>query len=178
VDSFELNKIVAAVLIALLAAMVACLLGDAIIAPVRLSKNAYLVDVHESTGPEPLEGEKPLPLIEPLLAKADPANGEKVFKKCLACHTVGKGEPHKVGPNLWNIVMNSMAHETNYAYSEAIKGKKDKWTYENLNKFLHKPREFAPGTKMTFIGIANDQERADLIMFLRQQSDSPEGLPG
>jgi len=178
VDSFELNKITAAVLIALLAAMIACLLGDAAVDPKKPINNAYVVEVQEDASSSTAANqEKPLEPIGPLLAKADPANGEKVFKKCLACHTISKGEPHKTGPNLWNIVMNHMGHEADFAYSGAIKSKKEQWTYENLNKFLHKPREFAPGTKMTFIGISNDQERADLIAFLRKNADSPVPLP-
>lgn len=176
-DSFELNKITAAILIALLVAMIACLVGDAVISPDKPLKNAYVVEVQESTAASSDPQEKSLQPIEPLLAKADAANGEKVFKKCLSCHTAGKGEPHKTGPNLWNIVMNHIGHEVTFAYSDALKSKKEQWTYENLNKFLHKPREFAPGTKMTFIGVANDQERADLIAFLRQKADSPVALP-
>ena len=176
-DSFELNKITAAVLIALLVAMIACLVGDAVVHPEKPLKKAYVVEVQENTTTISDKEEKALQPIEPLLAKADVMNGEKVFKKCLSCHTVGKGEPHKTGPNLWNIVMNHIGHEANFAYSDALKSKKEQWTYENLNKFLHKPREFAPGTKMTFIGVANDQERADLIAFLRQKADSPVALP-
>lgn len=176
-DSFELNKITAAVLIALLVAMVACLLGDTVVAPQKLLKNAFVVEVQEDTAATEANQEKPLTPIEPLLATADALNGEKVFKKCLACHTVGKGDPHKTGPNLWNIVMNHIGHEADFAYSEALKSKKGQWTYENLNKFLHKPREFTPGTKMTFIGISNDQERADVIAFLRKNADSPAPLP-
>jgi cytochrome c len=176
VDSFELNKISAAVLIALLVAMIACLVGDAVVHPEKPLKNAYVVEVKEGNSSASAE-EKSLAPIEPLLVKADVVNGEKVFKKCLSCHTAGKGEPHKTGPNLWGIVMNHIGHETGFAYSDALKSKKEQWTYENLNKFLHKPREFAPGTKMTFIGVANDQERADLIAFLRQKADSPVALP-
>lgn len=176
-DSFELNKILAAILISLLVAMIACLVGDAVVRPEKPLKNAYAVEVQESTVASADNQENPLQPIEPLLAKADVVNGEKVFKKCLSCHTVGKGEPHKTGPNLWNIVMNHIGHEADFAYSDAIKSKKEQWTYENLNKFLYKPREFAPGTKMTFIGVANAQERADLIAFLRQKADSPVPLP-
>lgn len=157
--------------------MVACLLGDAVVDPQKPLKNAYVVEIQEDASMATANQEKPLTPIEPMLAKADPINGEKVFKKCLSCHTVGKGEPHKTGPSLWNIVMNHIGHEAGFAYSEALKSKKEKWTYENLNKFLHKPREFAFGTKMTFIGISNDQERADLIAFLRKNADSPAPLP-
>ncbi len=177
-NSFEFNKIAAAVLIALLVAMVASLIGEALVSPSKLEKNAYVVDVSAVSAPSSdSEKEKPLASISPLLAKANPANGEIIFKKCKACHTVEKSEPPKMGPNLWGIVMNKIAHAADYAYSAVIKEKGGQWDYENLNHFLHKPREFAPGTKMTFIGIASDQDRADLIAFLRQKADTPAPLP-
>ncbi len=177
-NSFEFNKIAAAVLIALLAAMLASLLGDALVSPSKLAKDSYVIDISSiSTSSDTSEKEKPLTPIGPLLAKADPAEGAKIFKKCLSCHTIGKGEPHKVGPNLWGIVMNKMAHEEDFSYSSAMKSKDGHWDYESLNHFLHKPREFVPGTKMTFIGLPNDQERADVIAFLRQHSDNPAPLP-
>jgi cytochrome c len=179
VNSFEFNKIAAAVLIALLVAMVASLIGDALVSPSKLEKNSYIVDVSAvSTSSDLSENEKPLAPIGPLLIKADVANGEKIFKKCVSCHSIEKSAPHKIGPNLWGIVMNKIAHAVDYAYSAAIKDKDGHWDYENLNKFLHKPREFAPGTKMTFIGLATDQERADLVAFLRKKADNPAPLPG
>ncbi len=170
-DGFELNKIAAAVLISLLVAMVSSLIGDALVHPKKAEKDAFLVPVEETVSPstEP----KALAPITPLLASADVANGEKVFKKCISCHTIGKGEPAKTGPNLWGIVGAAIGHMADYVYSSALKDKKGQtWTFENLNHFLHKPREFAPGTKMTFIGISNDKERADLLAYLRMQSDT------
>jgi cytochrome c len=177
VDSFELNKIMAAILIALLVAMIACLFGDAVVVSDKLLKNVYVVDTQEDSSAVAANQEKSLTVIEPMLASADVINGEKAFKKCLSCHTVGKGEPHKTGPNLWNIVMGYIASDQTFAYSDALRSRKEQWSYENLNKFLYKPREFAPGTKMTFIGISNDQERADLIAFLRKNADNPVPLP-
>jgi cytochrome c len=175
VDGFELNKVAAAILISLLVAMVSSLIGEGLVHPKKPETMAFLVPVEETSSPA--SEEKALVNITPLLATADVANGEKVFKKCISCHTIGKGEPAKTGPNLWGIVGAAIGHVTDYVYSAALKDKKgNTWTFENLNHFLYKPREFSPGTKMTFIGIADDKERADLLAYLRMQADSPAPL--
>ncbi|MCX7338623.1 MAG: cytochrome c family protein [Alphaproteobacteria bacterium] len=177
-DGFELNKIVAAVLIALLLAMISSLVGEAFVHPEPLKTNSFGVAIPNGISASgPLQIENILRPIGPLLAKANPADGEKVFKKCISCHTIKKGAPHKAGPNLWDIALSPITRSADYAYSDALRSKKGDWSYENLNHFLAKPREFAPKTKMTFIGISNDQERADLVAYLRQQSDSPKPLP-
>ena len=178
VDSFELNKIAAALLIALLVAAVANQISKSLVYPIYLEQKSYHVEITDQQTPFPSEAKsEPAKDITPLLAKADIANGEKVFKKCTTCHTVAKNQSAKIGPNLWNIVLAPIAKATDYVYSTALKGKTGNWTVENLNQFLHKPREFAPGTKMTFIGVTNDQERADVIAYLRQQADTPAPLP-
>lgn len=177
-DSFELNKIAAAFLIALLVAAVSNQISKILVHPVDAEKKSYHVEISEHQGSLPLETKSEIATdITPLLAKADVVNGEKVFKKCVTCHTVAKGQSAKIGPNLWNIVMAPIAKAADYVYSAALKGKTGTWTVENLNQFLHKPRVFAAGTKMTFIGLANDQERADVIAYLRQQADTPVLLP-
>jgi cytochrome c len=112
-----------------------------------------------------------------LIAAADPAAGEKVAAKCKACHSFGKGEPNRVGPNLWGVVGGPSAHKDDYSYDDAIKNLKITWTFENLDKYLTSPKAFAPGTKMTFPGLPKAQERAALLRWLRDQSDSPVPLP-
>jgi cytochrome c len=112
------------------------------------------------------------------LKTADAAKGETISKKCLACHDFTKGGPNKVGPNLWNIVGSKPAEVPGYAFSDAMKAREDKpWTYEALDAFLAGPRADVPGTKMTFAGLPKPQDRADLIAWLRQQSDQPVPLP-
>lgn len=172
----EFNKIFASILIALLCMQVFSLLSEGLVHPVNLKQNILGIDggaaVASSGG-----AEKPLEPVSPLLAKASAESGEKVFKKCLQCHTIEKGGAHKTGPNLWGIVMNVVAHAADYAYSQAMKTHGGKWDYEALNAYLYKPREYIKGTKMSFAGLSEAKDRADIIAYLRTQSDSPAALP-
>ena len=121
------------------------------------------------------EAEKP---IEFYLAKADPAKGEQVFNKCMACHTAAKGGPNMVGPDLWGVIGEPIAQgKAGFAISDALKKVGGTWNWDNLSKWLTSPKAFAPGTKMTFAGISNPQDRADVIAFLNAHSDSPLPLP-
>ena len=112
-----------------------------------------------------------------LLAVADPAKGEKGFKKCAACHTVGNGGKNKVGPNLWNIVNRPIAAVDGFGYSDAMAGLEGAWDFERLNAFLSDPKGDVPGTKMAFRGITKDGARADVLAYLRSLSDAPADLP-
>jgi cytochrome c len=118
--------------------------------------------------------EEPLPV---LLAKADPAKGQASAKKCGACHTFEKGGANKVGPNLYGVVGRAMASHEGFNYSAALKGKGGTWGYEELSAFIHNPKQAVPGTIMAFAGVAQAQERADLLAYLRTMADSPVPLP-
>ncbi len=123
-------------------------------------------------------GPAALPPVGPMLASADPKAGEAFAKTiCLICHTVNEGGPAIIGPNLYNVVGGPHAHMTGYAYSAAMKGKSGPWNYEELNRWLYKPSEYAPGTKMAFPGIPNAQLRANVIAWLRSLSPDPQPLP-
>jgi cytochrome c len=115
--------------------------------------------------------------LSALLASADPADGEKVFKKCKACHTPEQGGPNRVGPNLWNVVGGPKAAHEGFSYSDAMKGLGGDWTYADLDAYLTKPKDFAPGTKMSFAGLKKPEDRAAVISYLRTLSDSPKPLP-
>jgi cytochrome c len=121
------------------------------------------------------EAEQP---IANLLAAADPAKGEAQFKKCSACHTINKGGANGTGPNLWGVAGAPIGkHAAGFPYSPAIAGKGGNWDWEALNHWIKSPREFAPGTKMTFAGIGKAEDRANLLAWLNTQSDSPMPLP-
>lgn len=120
------------------------------------------------------EAEKPIAFF---LASADPAEGAKVFKKCGACHTDSKGGPNGLGPNLYGVVGKSIPHLPGFAYSDALKSHGGTWDWETLNQWLKSPRDFAPGTKMTFAGLSKPEDRAAVIVYLNSMSDSPLPVP-
>jgi cytochrome c len=123
-------------------------------------------------------GEQPEADLGTLLAAATPDAGAKVFNKCKACHSIEQGGPNKVGPNLWNVVGGPKAHMEGFAYSTALAGMHDqKWTYENLNAFLTNPKEYVPGTKMTFAGLKDPEQRADVIRYLAANTQNPPPFP-
>ena len=119
-----------------------------------------------------------MPDVAALLAAADPAAGAKAIKKCTACHSLDKGGKHKIGPNLWDLIGRPIASAEGYNYSSALEAKSgESWSYDNLDGFLAKPKEWAPGTKMSFAGLKKPGQRADLIAHLRGLSDTPAALP-
>ena len=164
-DSFEFNKIAAGVLVSLLVAMVGSLVSDSAVHPHKLEKNilGLVAGTEVSQG---ADEKKALDPITPLLASASIEKGKEISKKCAQCHTFDQGGPIKTGPNLWGIVGNKFAHMVGFAYSNGLKSKEGTWDAEELNKFLHKPKDYIPGTKMVFVGINKDKDRADLIAYL------------
>lgn len=100
-------------------------------------------------------------------AEGDVKKGEKVFKKCVACHTVSEGGKNKVGPNLWNIVGAKAAQKEGFKYSDALKNADIVWNEENLDKWLTKPKKFVKGTKMVFVGLKKEKDRVNIISYLQ-----------
>jgi cytochrome c len=176
-NSIELNKIVGAVLLGGFVLLLSSILAKNLVQPQHAGTTA-MVAPHEGgeAAPAPTAEDTLEPVI-PLLATADLEAGETAFKKCATCHTIEKGGANKVGPNLWGSVGAPHAHAEGFNYSEALKSKPGSWDYESLNAWLHSPKTYAPGTKMTFAGIKKVEERANLIAWLRTQSDSPLPLP-
>lgn len=174
----EFNKIFAAILIAGIIAMLGGFVAKQLVHPHKLEKDAFAIEAAEDAGaggPAAAAGPEP---IMAMIAAADAAKGEKLSKACAACHTFTKGGPAGVGPNLWGVVGGPKDHMPGYAYSGALLevGAKN-WTYEELNKFLYKPKAYAPNTKMGFAGLKKGEDRAALIAWLRNQADAPKALP-
>src|SRR6266581_9635206 len=177
-DSFELNKVLGAILGTCLVLLVTNFTASALFAPKPLEKPGYEIAVKE----EPQGGGKeaapaPSEPIEKLLQTSSVEKGAAAAKKCAACHTFEKGGPNRVGPNLFGIVERARATEAGFNYSAAMKGKGGKWTYDDLNKFIANPKGYIPGTAMGFAGVPKDSERADVIAYLRTLADSPVPLP-
>lgn len=165
----EFNKIMGAVVMALLIAMLAGFTAEKAVSPRHLEENAYKVEgvIAASASAAPAAPAKAAD-ITALMASADVARGETLAKACAACHSFNQGGPNKVGPNLWGVVGSHHAHLGDaYAYSAAMKAlSAEKWDVDHLNQFLFNPRAGVPGTKMAFAGIKNDQDRASLIAYL------------
>jgi cytochrome c len=144
-------------------------------------KPGYIIEGEEVASAEGAKEEAPAVPIADLLAKADPAKGEQLFKKCASCHTAEKGAGNKVGPNLYGVVGRQIAHLGDFGYSAAMKGfsegGKQAWNFDHLNHFLTAPKKYVKGTSMGFAGDKKDQERADIIAYLNSKSDSPLPLP-
>ena len=176
-DSLKFNKIAAALLSSILLIMMFGKIGNFLVNPNTDVSNAYPIEVPETNTAEAKE-EKEV-IIEPitaLLATANLESGLKIAKKCVACHGFDAGGPNKIGPNLYDIV-NKDQGKADYAYSKVLAALNGKWTYEELNKFLYKPKLYSKGTKMNYAGLSKTKDRANLIAWLRTKSDNPVPLP-
>ncbi len=177
-SGLELNKVVAAVLVAGLVGMVTGNLADILYQPNINAKHGYTIAVTEeapvASGAEVIEVKVD---IIALLSKANVDNGANLIKKCSICHDFTKGGPNRVGPNMWGIVGNKKAHRDDFVYSKALATKGGTWIYEDLYHMISKPSSFLPGTKMNFIGFKKPEDVADVIAYLRTLSDNPVPLP-
>jgi cytochrome c len=177
-NSFELNKILGAILGTCLIMLALNIGAGAIFAPEKPAKPGFNIAVKEGgEGEKAGAAKEPEQPIETLLAKASIEKGQTAAKQCQACHTFEKGGPNRVGPNLWNIVNRPRASEAGFNYSAAMKSKGGNWSFDELNKFLANPRGYVPGTAMTFAGMSRAEQRADIIDYLHTLADNPVPLP-
>jgi cytochrome c len=177
-DSFELNKILGAVLGTCLILLITSFTASAIFTPAIPAKPGFAIAVKtEAPAASKEAAAAPSEPIEKLLQTASVEKGAAAAKKCQACHSLEKGGGNKVGPNLWGVVDRERASVPGFNYSAAIKAKGGKWTYDELNSFITNPKGYIPGTAMGFAGIQKDSERADVIDYLHTLSDTPVPLP-
>jgi cytochrome c len=178
-DSFEINKILGALLGTCLVLLAVHIASGAIFAQPVPAKPGYVIEVKQEQPAQPGGGAAPaghVP-IENLLASASVERGTQVAKQCELCHNLGKGQGNKIGPDLYGVVGRQVASEADFNYSAPLKAKGGTWTFDALDTWLTNPRADVPGTLMTFAGLSNEHQRADVIAYLNSNSDHPLPLP-
>ena len=179
-DSFELNKIIGAVLLVALLVIGIGKVSNLVFKVNKPEKSNYKVELDIETAEtkgdeEPVQRE--IVDIAALLSTGDLAHGEKVFKKCSACHSIKSGGGNKIGPALYNVVGRKVGVLDDYKYSKALAEYEKNWSFEELNGFLLKPKDWIKGTKMAYAGLRKEKDRASVIKYLNQNSDNPLPLP-
>ena len=178
-DSFELNKIIAAVLMVALLVIGLGKIADGVFHVKKPKNPGYQVEIESQLVSETSQITEAVEKIDinSVMALGDIASGEKIFKKCAACHSINKGGKNKIGPALYNVVGRAVGGVVDYKYSKTLASYNKEWTFEELNGFLTKPSSYLKGTKMSYAGLRKDKDRASVIKYLNQNSDSPKLLP-
>ena len=178
-DSFELNKIIAAVLMVALLVIGLGKIADVAFEVKKPTNPGYKVEGQVQLASSSSSATKVIEKIDiaTVMAQGDVTNGEKIFKKCAACHSINKGGPNKIGPALYNVVGRKVGGVADYKYSKALASYGKKWSFEELNGFLIKPAKYLKGTKMSYAGLRKETDRASVIKYLNKSSDNPKPLP-
>ncbi len=178
-DSFEINKIVAAILMVALLIIGIGKISNIVFHVDKPEKPGYVVEVEQAVNSTSTETEVTEQKIDiaALMALGDVSSGEQIFKKCAACHSIVKDGKNKIGPALYNVVGRKVGGVSDYKYSKALAGYDKSWTFEELNGFLLKPAKWIKGTKMAYAGLRKEKDRASIIKYLNKNSDTPKPLP-
>ena len=178
-DSFEINKVIAAILMVALLIIGLGKISEVVFHVEKPETPGYSVEVDQITTAVASANETTEKVVDiaALMSMGDVASGEKIFKKCAACHSIVKGGKNKIGPALYNVVGRKVGAVSDYKYSKALAGYEKSWTFEELNGYLIKPAKWIKGTKMAFAGLRKEKDRASVIKYLNQNSDSPLTLP-
>ena len=181
-DSFELNKIIGAILLTALIIIGIGKFADILFHVDKPEKSAYKIEGLDSldnntssTEVKKVEVEKVD--ITQLLAMGNISHGEKVFKKCSACHVIADGGKNMIGPNLWSVIGRKAGSVSDYKYSKAMIAYGKEWSFEEMNSYLIKPQSYVRGTKMAFAGLRKEKDRASVILFMNSKSSNPKTLP-
>ena len=178
-DSFELNKIIAAVLMVALLVIGLGKVADSVFHVKKPKNLGYQVEVESKLTSGTSQTTEVVEKIDiaAIMALGDAVSGKKIFKKCAACHSINKGGKNKIGPALYNVVGRAVGGVDDYKYSKALASYGKEWSFEELNGFLKKPASYLKGTKMSYAGLRKEKDRASIIKYLNQNSDSPKLLP-
>ena len=178
-DSFELNKIIAAILMVVLLVIGLGKITDVAFHVKKPENPGYKIEVESQLVSGTSQATEMVEKIDiaAVMELGDFASGEKIFKKCAACHSINKGGKNKIGPALYNVVGRAVGGVNDYKYSKALASYGKDWTFEELNGFLIKPSSYLKGTKMSYAGLRKEKDRASVIKYLNQNSDSPMLLP-
>ena len=180
-DSSEINKIIAAVLLTALIIIGIGKFTDILFHVEKPKESAYKIEGLEVASTS-ASSDKVMKVVEAvdikaLLAMGDIGHGEKVFKKCTACHQIAAGGKNMIGPNLWSVIGRTAGSVADYKYSKAMVAYGKEWTFEEMNSYLIKPQAYIKGTKMAFAGLRKEKDRASVILFMNSKSNSPKTLP-
>ena len=172
-DSFEINKIIAAILVTLLLVFGIGKISDIIFYVDKPNIQGYKVEVKADSTTDSQTSSESQVDISAILALGNVEQGKKIFKKCAACHSIAKGGSNKIGPALWGVMGREAGSVSDYKYSKAMAGRGKPWSFEEMNGFLIKPKAWIKGTKMTFVGLKSEKDRAAIILYMNKNTDSP-----
>jgi len=181
-DSFEINKIIAAVLLTALIIIGIGKFTDVLFHVEKPKESAYKIEGLDVASTSTSSSEVATKAVEALdikalLAMGDLGHGEKIFKKCSACHMIASGGKNMIGPNLWSVIGRTAGSVSDYKYSKAMVAYGKEWTFEEMNSYLIKPQAYVKGTKMAFAGLRKEKDRASVILFMNSKSSNPKLLP-